>query len=93
MEKQAKRKKSIIDGLYREGASKVFWEPISKNRSLFDKIDVSKYENNIDIVYLGAGIGKFNILTQLSKLSVPVIDSGFVFEVWSDPASKKERPI
>ena len=92
MEKQAKEK-SIIDGLYREGASKAFWEPISKIDPFFDKIDVSKYENNIDIVYLGAGIGKFNILTQLSKLSVPVIDSGFVFEVWSDPASKKKDPI
>lgn len=87
-----KKKESIVEGLYREGAHSVSWEGISKNRSLYDKIDVSKYENKIDIVYLGAGIGKFNILCQLSKLSVPVIDSGFVFEVWSDPSSKKERP-
>lgn len=85
------KRERIIAGLLREGARAVHWEPISPARSLFDKIDVSAWRGKVDLALIGAGVGKVNILPQLEQLEVPCVDAGYVFEVWADPQSSRER--
>lgn len=90
---QGEKKQKIIEGLKREGVSEVFWCPISWKRSLYDVIDVTPFIGKVDLAFVGAGIGKFNIFPQLEPLNVPCIDAGFVFEIWVDPKNKWERPF
>ena len=90
---EGEKREKIIESLYKEGIKDVKWLTISPSRSLFDEINVDKYIGEIDIVFLGAGVGKPNILMQLEKLSVPCIDAGFVFEVWAKEENKWLRPI
>ena len=85
------KKTKIISGLKKEGVKKVYWVSISKTRSYFDEIDINPFIGKIDLAVVGAGIGKFNIFSQLEDLRVPCIDSGFIFEVWADPKNKWER--
>jgi hypothetical protein len=75
---------NIVAGLRANGAREVHWLPISGDRSLFDTIDPTPFVNRVDLVVVGAGVGKPNILLQLEPLGVPCLDAGFVFEVWAD---------
>jgi hypothetical protein len=88
----AKRRR-ITEGLLREGSTQVLWHAISPRRALFDVIDVRPYVGKVDVVLLGAGVGKPNVLLQLESLGVPCIDAGYVFEVWADPGSARLRPF
>nr|WP_298994243.1 hypothetical protein [uncultured Polaribacter sp.] len=87
------KREKIKKSLQNEGVSKVDWLKISSSRSLFDQIDVNKYVGQVDLVLLGAGVGKPNIMVQLEKLKVPCIDAGFVFEVWAEDENKWKRPF
>jgi hypothetical protein len=87
------KKERIKKTLIRENVSEIFWLSISPDRSLFDTIDINAYIGNVDLVLVGAGIGKANILVQLEKLKVPCIDAGYVFEVWADEDKKWLRPF
>ena len=78
------KRKKIIDGISKNNPKKIYYQKISADRSLYDKVSVDKYLGKIDLVILGAGIGKPNIMVQLEKLSVPCIDAGFIFEVWAN---------
>ena len=69
------------------------WLSISPDRSLFDTIDIDAYVGNVDLAFIGAGVGKANIMVQLAKLKVPCIDAGYVFEVWADEDKKWLRPF
>ena len=88
---QGIEKQKIIDGIWREDVSEVFWLQISLTRSMYDLIDVSPYIGKVDFAIVGAGIGKPNIMLQMESLNVPCIDAGYVFEVWKDPANKFKR--
>lgn len=81
----------IENSLKAEGVSEIFWCGISNARSFYDKIDVSQWIGKVDIGFVGAGVGKPAILLQLEPLQVPIIDVGFVFEVWAEPEAKWER--
>jgi len=85
------KKDKIIEGIFNEGAQEVYWVPISLKKSLYDKIDINDFIGKVDLVFVGAGIGKPNILIQLEKLKVPCIDAGYVFEIWADPINKFKR--
>jgi hypothetical protein len=85
------KKDNIIKGILNEGAREVYWVSISLKKSLYDKIDINDYVGKVDLVFVGAGIGKPNILIQLEKLNVPCIDAGYVFEIWADPINKFKR--
>ena len=88
---QEEKQQQIINGLKKEGASEIHWLQISLDRSMFDIIDVKPYIGKVDLAFVGAGIGKFHIFTQLEKLNIPCIDSGYLFEVWADPNNKFKR--
>ncbi|MCX7113656.1 MAG: hypothetical protein NTX45_26945 [Proteobacteria bacterium] len=87
------KQQRIEQSLFREGVSSVDWCPISRDRSFYDQIDTTPWQNKVDLVLVGAGVGKPNILLQLQPLNVPVIDAGFVFEVWADPDRRWHRPV
>lgn len=90
---KGKKKNHIIESLQNEGVSSVIWFEISPNRSMFDEIELKKQHFDADIAFIGAGVGKFNILSQLEPLKIPCIDVGFVFEVWADDNNKWKRPM
>ena len=75
------KQKNIIKSLYKENVSSVIWHEISSDRSMFDKIELKEKYFEADIAFIGAGVGKFNIFSQLEDLKIPCIDIGFVFEV------------
>lgn len=81
----------VKERLTNEGALNVSTILISKNRSLYDKIDINSFIGNIDLVLIAAGIGKPNILLQCEPLSVPCIDIGFMFEVYANPSLGQNR--
>ena len=86
------KQKNIIKSLYKENVSSVIWHEISSDRSMFDKIKLKEKYFEADIAFIGAGVGKFNIFSQLEDLKIPCIDIGFVFEVWANEKNKFLRP-
>lgn len=87
------RQRGIIDALYGQGAKDVGWMSISNDRSMFDSIDCSDYIGQYDLAFVGAGVGKPMVMRQLEPLSVPIIDIGYVFEVWLDGECRHARPF
>ena len=90
---EGEKHRQVEDGLRKEGIAKIFWHPISRMRSLYDRIDVTPFIGKVDLAVVGAGIGKPNIMIQLEPLQVPCIDAGFVFEVWANPENKRKRAV
>jgi hypothetical protein len=86
------KSRRIEEALISAGAASVDWCPISASRALYDQVDVSGYRDRVDVALVGAGVGKPNILMQLRDLSVPCLDAGFMFEVWSDSTEAFRRP-
>lgn len=78
--KEANIRQSLLD----RKAKRVDFLGISSNKAMFDKIDITKINNDIDIVLLGAGIGAANILVQLEDLKTVCIDSGFMLNILND---------
>jgi hypothetical protein len=87
------RRSKIIRALNVQGAKSVGWLSISNDRSLFDTIDVDEYIGIYDLVVLGAGVGKPHVIKQLEPLQIPVLDIGYIFEVWIDPECRYKRPF
>jgi hypothetical protein len=87
------RKEKIINALKLQGARSVGWLSISNDRSLFDELNVDEYIGKYDLVVVGAGVGKPHVIRQLEPLQIPVLDIGYVFEIWIDPECRFLRPF
>jgi len=87
------KRRHIEESLYKEGIDELYWCSISRERSLYDKIDIMRFKDKVDIAFIGAGIGKPNILLQLEPLKIPCLDCGYLFEVWADEEKKWQRPF
>lgn len=87
------RRRKIIRALNAQGAKSVGWLSISNDRSLFDTLDVGEYIGEYDLVVLGAGVGKPHVIKQLEPLRIPVLDIGYIFEVWIDSECRYKRPF
>ena len=85
------RKRSIEKSLFSQGVRSISWTNISKDKSLFDVIDIDSIDKSADLVFVGAGVGKVNIFNQLKKFSAVVIDAGYIFEIWQNPELEAER--
>lgn len=90
---QGEKKIRIINNLQKKGVNNVVWISISEERSLFDIIDLENIDQNVDLALIGAGVGKLNILKQLSVLSIPCIDIGFYFEILANEQLRFERTM
>jgi len=84
------QKKIITNKLISFGAEKILYSNISTNRSAFDVLDI-KLEGDIDLILIGAGIGKLFHFEYLSKFNVPCIDIGYIFQTWLDPSCASNR--
>lgn len=85
------RKVKIEHTLKSFGVKSVAWTEISKDRSLFDTLNIGDISQNVDVIFVGAGIGKVNIFNQLKKIPAIIIDAGYIFETWANPALVNER--
>tara|TARA_Y100001970_G_C14253841_1_gene873681 strand:- start:3829 stop:4710 length:882 start_codon:yes stop_codon:yes gene_type:complete len=85
------RKSKIEATLLSLGAKKVTWTEISRDKSLFDLLDLNSIENGVDIIFVGAGVGKVNIFNQLKNFPATIIDAGYIFETWQDHSLINER--
>jgi hypothetical protein len=84
------QKKIITNKLISFGAKKILYSNISTNRSAFDVLDI-KLEDDIDLILIGAGVGKLFHFEYLSKFNVPCIDIGYIFQTWLDPSFGSAR--
>jgi hypothetical protein len=50
-----------------------------------------KLEGDIDLILIGAGVGKLFHFEYLSKFNVPCIDIGYIFQTWLDPSCESDR--
>ena len=85
------RKSKIERTLKSLGVKSITWTNISRDRSLFDTVNANDIDQNVDIIFVGAGIGKVNIFNQLKSVKTLIIDVGYIFETWQEPELKKER--
>ena len=69
------------------------WISLSRDRSLFDRIELTEKDLLSDICILGGGVGKFNLIQQLEIFPGPVVDAGYYFEAWANPDIAKRRPF
>jgi hypothetical protein len=86
------KQQRICRALSDQGVSAIHWIPISRGRSFFDRLDLSRVQAGVDVCLVGAGIGKARILKQLQSLNTLCIDAGYCFEVWADPDRRWYRP-
>ena len=87
-------KRKAIDARFeRYGVLETRWVGLSKDRSLFDRIELSEGDLGSDICILGGGVGKFNLIQQLGNFPGPVIDAGYYFEAWANPEIARRRPL
>lgn len=82
---------NIENSLYSLGVKKISWSYISREKSLHDYLALTDEMYESDIIFVGAGIGKPNIFNQLKDVGRPVVDAGYIFEVWQDPKLALER--
>ena len=75
------------------GVSSIEFYKISKNRSLYDVVDLDIIKTkDVDICFVAAGIGKPNIMVQLEPLNCLCIDVGYMFEAWANEDLAYDRP-
>lgn len=89
------KKSRIEKTLFSFGCNTLQWINLSNSRSLYDILPNLNYINNLDLILIGAGVGKFNIFNQLNKLNllIPVVDVGVLFELWADGNLSCTRPF
>lgn len=85
------RKTKIENTLRSYKVNEITWTKISKDNSLNDKIDIKKIATNVDIIFIGGGLGKVNIFNQMKNFPSLIIDAGYIFETWENPKLASER--
>ena len=85
------KKNKIENSLKANNVKNITWTKISKDNSLYDKIDLKKINKNVDLIFVGGGLGKVNIFNQLRGFPALTIDAGYIFETWNNPSLVNER--
>jgi hypothetical protein len=85
------RKEKIEHSLNLLKPKSISWTKISRDKSLFDKVNIDSISDEIDIIFIGAGVGKVNIFNQLKNKKCLIIDAGYIFETWENPQLVNER--
>jgi hypothetical protein len=75
----------------REGALSVEFLPISRSKSMFDRVDLGQLRHGVDVAFVGAGVGAANILQQLRPLNTLCVDAGYALDCYRDPQRKGSR--
>jgi hypothetical protein len=73
------------------GVSNVQFISIRPDKALFQDLDLSTVEGNVDVVLLGAGCGAAPMTEQLKPLNAVVIDAGFAIDALAKPEARWTR--
>lgn len=71
--------------------SNVQFISIRSDKALFQDLDLSSVEGNVDVVLLGAGCGAAPMTEQLKPLKAVVIDAGFAIDALAKPQARWTR--
>lgn len=87
------RREAITRSLRKAGVAGVEWLPISRDKSMLDRLELDAIGGPVDLALVGAGVGAANVLAQLAPLGVPAMDVGFVLDVLAEPELRWTRPF
>lgn len=75
----------LREALAARGVTKVQFISIRPDKALFQDLDLSKVEGDVDVVLVGAGCGAAPMTEQLKPLKAVVIDAGFAIDALAKP--------
>jgi hypothetical protein len=78
--------------LMRRGARLVQFYGVSPSKAMFDRIDLGRIAQPVNVVLVGAGVGACSILNQLKPLNALTIDAGFAIDALAFPEKRWNRP-
>lgn len=81
----------LREALAQRGVSGVQFISIRPDKALFQDLDLSSVQENVDVVLLGAGCGAAPMTEQLKPLKAVVIDAGFAIDALAKPDARWTR--
>ncbi len=85
------KQKRLREAMAERGVENLQFISIRPDKALFQDIDLSNVEGDIDVVLLGAGCGAAPMTEQLKPLNAVVIDGGFVIDALAKPEARWRR--
>lgn len=85
------KQQCLREAMAERGVENVQFISIRPDKALFQDLDLSSVEGDIDVVLLGAGCGAAPMTEQLKPLNAVVIDAGFVIDALANPDVRWRR--
>lgn len=85
------KQRVLREALAGRGVSNVQFISIRSDKALFQDLDLSSVEGNVDVVLIGAGCGAAPMTEQLKPLKAVVIDAGFAIDALAKPEARWRR--
>ncbi len=86
------KRENILNKIKSFKPKKTSWIKIPTSKTFFFNFNFdNNFDKKFDIIFLAAGTGKSNIIKQLQVFNCPIIDCGYIFEVWNDESLKYNR--
>lgn len=85
------KQRVLREALAERGVSNVQFISIRSDKALFQDLDLSSVEGNVDVVLIGAGCGAAPMTEQLKPLKAVVIDAGFAIDALAKPEARWRR--
>ena len=82
---------NIENELIKRGAREFFHYKISRTGAMNDVLDVSRLPNNVDIVFVAAGVGSAQIIPQLKFYETCIIDAGYCIDLLANCNLNRSR--
>lgn len=87
----AEKQERLRAAMQERGVADVQFISIRPDKALFQDLDLSVVEGEIDVVLVGAGCGAAPMTEQLKPLKAVVIDAGFVIDALARPEARWRR--
>ena len=85
------KQQRLREAMAERGVKSVQFISIRPDKALFQDLDLSSVEGEIDVVLVGAGCGAAPMTEQLKALNAVVIDGGFVIDALAKPEARWRR--
>lgn len=87
-------RRDIVEAALRAaGAARVQFLGISRDKAMFETLDLGAVRRPVDLALVGAGVGAANVLRQLEPLAAVSLDAGFVLDILAQPEMRWNRPF
>ena len=87
------KRRSAKQYLIGYGCISVDFHVISSTLSHREEHDFTYTKNRFDVIFIGAGAGKFPLIESLRPSCAPCIDAGYMLEVFADRSLAGKRPF